>query len=92
MSIKSHCIPLYTNVHLSALLKRRRALVLKISTVEARDNFSDLINQAAYGNKRIVLTRRGKALVALIPLTDLQHLELVDHKTTTIFETETEMA
>ncbi len=49
--------------------------MLTISTVEARDNFSELINQAAYGKERIVLTRRGKALVALIPLADLKALE-----------------
>lgn len=62
--------------------------MLKISTVEARDNFSDLINQAAYGDKRIILTRRGKALVALIPLKDLKQLENVDHTIAAIFEAE----
>ena len=46
----------------------------KMSTVEARENFSELINQAAYGNKRIVLTRRGKPLVAVISINDLDQL------------------
>ncbi|MDQ2784261.1 MAG: type II toxin-antitoxin system Phd/YefM family antitoxin, partial [Chloroflexota bacterium] len=32
-----------------------------LSTAEARDQFSDVINRAAYGKERIVLTRRGKA-------------------------------
>ena len=49
--------------------------MIKMTTVEARDNFSELINQAAYGNQRIVLTRRGKPLVAVIPLDDLNTLE-----------------
>lgn len=49
--------------------------MIKMTTVEARDNFSELINQAAYGNQRIVLTRRGKPLVAVIPLDDLSALE-----------------
>jgi prevent-host-death family protein len=45
-----------------------------MTTVEARENFSELINQAAYGNERIILTRRGKALVAVVSLEDLQRL------------------
>jgi prevent-host-death family protein len=46
----------------------------QMSTVEARENFSELINQAAYGNKRIVLTRRGKPLVAVISVEELNRL------------------
>lgn len=48
--------------------------MIKMTTVEARENFSDLINKAAYGNERVVLTRRGKALAAVIPLADLNEL------------------
>ena len=50
----------------------------KMSTVEARENFSELINQAAYGNKRIVLTRRGKPLVAVISINDLDQLNSLE--------------
>ncbi len=50
----------------------------KMSTVEARENFSELINQAAYGKKRIVLTRRGKPLVAVISIEDLKRLNETD--------------
>ena len=46
-----------------------------MTTVEARENFSDLINKAAYGNERVILTRRGKALAAVIPLNDLDTLK-----------------
>lgn len=49
--------------------------MLKMTTVEARENFSDLINKAAYGNERVILTRRGKALAAVIPLNDLESLK-----------------
>ena len=49
--------------------------MLKMSTVEARENFSEMINQAAYGNQRVVLTRRGKPLVAVISLQDLEGAE-----------------
>jgi mRNA interferase RelE/StbE len=46
-----------------------------LSTVKARDHFSELINRAAYGKERVVLTRRGKELVAIVPLEDLRFLE-----------------
>lgn len=48
--------------------------MIKMTTVEARENFSDLINKAAYGNERVILTRRGKALAVVIPLNDLDSL------------------
>ena len=50
--------------------------MLKMSTVEARENFSEMINQAAYGNQRVVLTRRGKPLVAVISLQELDEAKL----------------
>jgi prevent-host-death family protein len=46
-----------------------------VTTKEARDQFSDLVNRAAYGKERIVLTRRGKGIAALVSLDDLQALE-----------------
>ena len=46
-----------------------------VTTKEARDQLSDLVNRAAYGKERIVLTRRGKGIAALIPLDDLLALE-----------------
>ena len=47
----------------------------KMTTVEARNKFSELINQVAYGKKRIILTRRGKDIVAVVPIEDLRVLE-----------------
>jgi prevent-host-death family protein len=50
-----------------------------ISTADARNQFSDIINRAAYGKERVVLTRRGKELVAVISIEDLELLnELED--------------
>ncbi len=46
----------------------------KMSTVEARENFSELINQAAYGNKRYILTRRGRAVAGVVSISDLKFL------------------
>lgn len=46
-----------------------------VTTKEARDQLSELVNRAAYGKERIILTRRGKGIAALIPLDDLLLLE-----------------
>jgi len=57
--------------------------MLKMSTVEARENFSEMINQAAYGNQRVVLTRRGKPLVAVISLQELDGAQAQDDSVVT---------
>ena len=46
-----------------------------ITTVEARNQFSDVLNRAAYGREHVVLTRRGKPIAAVISFEDLQILE-----------------
>ncbi len=52
----------------------------RISTAEARDRLSDIINRAAYGKERVVLTRRGRELAAVVPIEDIRLLEeLEDH-------------
>ena len=52
----------------------------KISTVEAREQFADIVNRAAYGKERIVLTRRGKQLVAVVPVEDVELLENLEDR------------
>jgi len=47
----------------------------KISTAEARNEFAEVINRASFGKERFVLTRRGKELVAIVPVEDLALLE-----------------
>jgi prevent-host-death family protein len=42
---------------------------------EVRRNFSETVNQVAFGKERVLVTRHGKALVALVPIEDLQLLE-----------------
>ena len=37
----------------------------KISTVDARNSFSEVINRAAYGKERVVLTRRGAIVILM---------------------------
>ena len=55
-------------------------MTTRITTVEARKNFADLVNSVAYGKDTIVLTRRGKELVAMISMEDLQLLRLIEEQ------------
>ena len=52
----------------------------KISTVEARNDFAEVINRASFGKERFVLTRRGKDLAAIIPVEDLELLEELEDR------------
>ncbi len=54
--------------------------MVRIPAVKARDEFSDLINRAAYGKERVVLTRRGKPLAAVVPLDDVELLERLEDR------------
>lgn len=45
---------------------------------EARDDFAELVNRVAYGKERVVVSRRGKQLVAIVPVEDLAELEARD--------------
>jgi prevent-host-death family protein len=45
-----------------------------ITTAEARKHLADLLNRAAYGKERFVVTRHGKELVAIVPVEDLDLL------------------
>lgn len=46
-----------------------------ITTGEARKNMAELLNRAAYGGERFVVTRHGKELVAIVPVADATLLE-----------------
>jgi prevent-host-death family protein len=50
----------------------------KISVSEAREDFSEVVNQVYYSGERMILHRRGKALVAMIPVSDLERLESLE--------------
>ena len=47
----------------------------EITTAEARKNMSELLNRAAYGKERFVVTRHGTPLVAIVPLEELTLLD-----------------
>jgi len=50
-----------------------------LEATKAKGAFRDTINRAAYGKERIILTRRGKPLAAIVPLEDLQLLDELEN-------------
>jgi prevent-host-death family protein len=51
--------------------------VKKISTSEARQNFSELVSKVAYGRERVILHRRENPLAALISVEELRLFEML---------------
>ena len=47
----------------------------RLNVSKAREEFPDLVNRAAYGKERTIVSRRGKDLAAVIPIEDLRLLE-----------------
>lgn len=52
----------------------------KITAVDARQQFADIINRSTYAKERIVITRRGKDLAAVVPIEDLKLLEDIEDR------------
>jgi prevent-host-death family protein len=53
----------------------RDGAVEALEITEVRHNLAEVINQVAYGKERVLITRHGKQLVALVPVEDYQLLE-----------------
>lgn len=51
-----------------------------LTTVEARENFAELIDRAATSGERIVITRHGEPMAALLSLEDLELIEEVERR------------
>ena len=48
---------------------------MEIAIKDFRDDMADPINRAAYGGERVILTRRGEGVAALVSMDDLALLE-----------------
>jgi len=51
-----------------------------LTVAEARDQFAEILNRAAYGKERIVVMRRNKKMAALVSIEDLAILEALEDK------------
>ncbi len=49
-----------------------------LTTAKARESLAEVINRAAYGKERVMLTRRGRALAAVVPIEDIALLESIE--------------
>jgi prevent-host-death family protein len=52
----------------------------QVNTVDARAQFSEIINRAAFAKERVTLTGRGKEIVAVVPIEDIKLLEALEDK------------
>ncbi|MDI3418288.1 type II toxin-antitoxin system Phd/YefM family antitoxin [Streptomyces luteolus] len=50
-------------------------MAYEIPVTQARAELADLINRVVYGGERVVVTRHGKPLVALVSAEDLRRLQ-----------------
>ena len=51
-----------------------------LSVSQARLQFAELVNQAAYQGKRVSLKRRGKTVAAIVSAEDLKALEALEDR------------
>jgi len=51
-----------------------------LSTTEAQEKFSELLRRVAADKERIILTRAGEELVAVVPLEDLARVEALEDR------------
>ncbi len=56
----------------------------EIPVTQARAEFAELVNRVVYGGERIVVTRHGRAIVALVSADDLARLEELDNAEPTV--------
>jgi prevent-host-death family protein len=47
----------------------------EVSVTQARSALAELVNRVRYGGERIMVTRHGRPLAALVPAEDLERLE-----------------
>jgi len=52
----------------------------KLAASAARLQFSEIVNQVAFGGERVVLQRHGKDVAAIVPVADLELLERLENR------------
>ena len=52
--------------------------MIEVRVSDARRGLAEHINRVAYGNERIVFTRHGKGVVALVPVADAELLQRLE--------------
>jgi prevent-host-death family protein len=47
----------------------------RVTAAQARRDFSEVINRAAYGKERVIITRHDADLVALVPIEEIRMID-----------------
>jgi antitoxin Phd len=55
-------------------------MTTKISTADARKNFSNIVNRVSFGKESIILTRRGEEIAALVAIDELRLLQELEDR------------
>ena len=51
-----------------------------MNTIDAKEDFADLISRVSHHKERVILTRRGKEVAAIIPIEDFALLQASQNK------------
>jgi prevent-host-death family protein len=54
--------------------------MIRLPASQARERFSEILNEVAYGNERMVLQRHGKDVAAVISAEDLKRFEELEDR------------
>lgn len=54
--------------------------MIRLSASQARERFSEILNEVAFGHERLVLQRHGKDVAAVISAEDLKRFEELEDR------------
>ncbi len=54
--------------------------MVEIGVADIRANLAEVINRVAYGGERIILQRRGKQVLAVVSMEDLELLQSLEDR------------
>lgn len=49
-----------------------------VSVSEARQDFAELVNRVAYRGERVLVSRRGRPIAAIVPIEDVEFIERME--------------
>ncbi len=52
----------------------------EITVSQARGGFAELISRVAYGHDRVIISKNGKNVAAVVPLEDMELLEALEDR------------
>lgn len=65
---------------MAIIAERGVAMEKTVSVAEAKNKLSDLLNRVAYHHERIIVSKRGKPVGAIVSAEDLQRLEEMEDR------------